>query len=159
MVALNSNCSAVSCGTGSTQEQWLRADLAAHPATCTLAFWHQPRYTSGTSGATAAVQPLWQALADFGADVIVTGHVHNYERFAPQLPNGTLDQAGGIRQFIVGTGGKEHRGFGTVKPNSEVRNGNAFGVLELKLHPSGYDWNFVSEPGSAFTDSGTTACH
>ena len=155
VVVLNSNCSEVSCGKGSVQEQWLRADLAAHPATCTLAYFHQPLFSS--SFTTSAVRPLWQALYDFGADVVVSGHAHNYERFAPQSPTGRADPKG-IRQFVVGTGGESHTSFNGVAPNSQVRNSSTFGVLKLTLHAASYDWKFEPVAGKSFTDSGTAPC-
>jgi hypothetical protein len=160
VIALNSNCGVVSCTAGSAQEQWLRSDLAAHPAACTVAFWHHPRFSSDAEhGNDTAVQPLYQALYDANADLILNGHAHDYERFAPQTATGTADNTRGIREFVVGTGGKSHYGFGTVKANSQVRNGTTFGVLKLTLHANSYDWQFVPEAGQSFTDSGTTACH
>ena len=160
IIVINSNCVNVGgCGAGSPQETWLRADLAANPTACTLAYWHHPRYSSGaTHGSQTFMQPIWQALYDYGADVVLGGHEHNYERFALQGANGGADPFG-IRQFVVGTGGRSHYGFGTVLGNSEVRNSNTYGVLALTLHPDGYDWQFLREVGKTFTDSGTTACH
>jgi hypothetical protein len=105
------------------------------------------------------VKPLWQALYEANADVIIGGHDHDYERFAPQTPDGLADSARGIREFVVGTGGKNHRPFGEVKPNSEVRDATAFGVLKLTLRPKGYDWQFIPEAGRNFTDSGSGTCH
>lgn len=161
IVVLNSNCNQVGgCGTGSPQETWLRADLAAHPQTCTLAYWHHPRFSSGSvHGSNLEVAPLWQALYDHGADVVLAGHEHHYERFAPQDGNGQLDLKAGMRQFVVGTGGRSHYGFGVVQPNSEVRNGDTYGVLELTLQPTGYDWRFVPEAGKTFADVGSGVCH
>jgi hypothetical protein len=161
IIALNGNCSFVGgCFPGSAQEQWLRADLAAHPTGCTLAYWHQARFTSNAEHPNdTALIPLWQALYDHGADVVLSGHAHDYERFAPQTPTGTLDRDFGIRQFVVGTGGASHYGFRAALPNSEVRNGETFGVLKLTLHPNSYAWAFIPAPGSAFNDSGVTACH
>ena len=160
IIALNSNCAYVSCSAGSTQEQWLRADLAANPAPCTLAFWHHPRFTSGTGHSNdISVTPFWQALYDYGADVVLSGHVHNYERFAPQAPNGAADSVRGIREFVVGTGGKSLYASGAGITNSEVRNGSTFGVLKLTLRPTGYDWAFTPEAGKTFTDTGSHACH
>jgi hypothetical protein len=160
IVVLNSECGDVGgCGPGSRQEKWLRADLAAHLASCTLAYWHKPLFSSGGAhGNDLEVAPLWQALYDAGADVVIGGHDHNYERFAPQNPQGETDPVHGIREFVVGTGGKNLRPFGATKPNSEVRNNEAFGVLKLTLHPTGYDWDFVAQAGRGFTDSGSTQC-
>ena len=158
VIALNSNCEEVACDAASPQADWLRADLAAHPNTCTLAYWHHPRFNSSTrTGGRAAVSPLWDILDDGGADVVLTSHAHTYERFAAQTSDGTAD-AGGLRQFIVGTGGRDHHDVDTVAPNSEVRNSGTFGVLEMTLKPAGYDWRFVPVAGESFTDSGTDSC-
>jgi len=160
LVALNSNCApAGGCGSGSPQEQWLKADLAAHPAACTVAYWHHPRFSSGWSGSSTATAALYQDLYDANADLVLVGHDHNYERFASQDPKGTADTARGIRQFVVGTGGEDFDSLVALKPNSEVRNFDTFGVLRLTLHPSSYDWQFVPVSGQRFTDSGTQACH
>ena len=160
LIALNSNCSAVGgCGAGSAQEQWLRADLDAHAsASCTLAYWHHPRFSSGEHGSDSAYQPFWQALYDANADLVLVGHDHDYERFAPQTPSGALDLARGIRQFVSGSGGKSVRTFPTVRPNSEVRDVSSLGVLELTLGATEYSWRFRPAVGS-FTDAGTGSCH
>jgi hypothetical protein len=160
VVALNSNCWVVSCATGSAQERWLRADLAARRGGCTLAYWHHPRFSSGTvHGPTTAVAPLWQALYDYGAEVVLAGHEHNYERFAPLNPSGAVDPARGVRSFVVGTGGHSHYPFGPALPGSEVRNRDTFGVLQLTLKADAFSWQFLPEPGRTFTDSGTAVCH
>lgn len=160
LIALNSNCAAVGgCGAGSPQEQWLAADLAAHPGTCTLAYWHHPRFSSGPHGNDATTDAFWQTLYDAGADVVLNGHDHIYERFAPQSPAGAADPVQGLRQFTVGTGGKNLTGFPIVRANSEVRIANAFGVLEMTLHPNGYTWRFLSASGGAVLDQGASLCH
>jgi hypothetical protein len=160
LVALNSNCSAVGCTAGSEQEQWLRADLAAHPTSCTLAYWHHARYSSGHEGDNTFMQPLWEALDDAGAEIVLSGHSHDYERVAPVDRNGTVNQADGMRQFVVGTGGAFFTGgLDSRIPQSEVAQNDTFGVLFLTLHPTSYDWRFVPEAGKTFTDSGSTACH
>jgi acid phosphatase type 7 len=166
LVALNSQCShppiddgEVDCAAGSAQEQWLRADLAANPRRCTLAYWHHPLISSGLAGFNSAVQPLWQALYDAGVEVVLTGHDHGYERFAPMDPNATRDGARGIRQFVVGTGGKNHQQPRAFQANSEVRGNGSFGVLKLTLQPDAYAWEFVAEPGATFTDQGANDCH
>jgi Ca2+-binding RTX toxin-like protein len=161
LIALNSSdhCIEVACGKGSAQETWLRADLAAHPASCTLAYWHHPRFNSGHDGNATFMDAMFQDLYNADADVVLGGHAHDYERFAPQDPNGKLDRSRGIRQFVVGTGGAFFTAFGSPKANSEVHNGSTYGVLMLTLHPASYDWRFVPEAGKKFTDSGTTACH
>jgi hypothetical protein len=135
--------------------------LAEHRAGCTLAYFHKPLFSSGLKhGHDPEVKPLWDILYHFGADVVVNGHDHDYERFAPQDPNGTADSQHGIREFVVGTGGKNsHRVFGTTQPNSAVHQADTFGVLKLTLHPKSYDWEFVPEAGKTFTDSGTARCH
>jgi hypothetical protein len=158
IVSLNSN---ISMSAGSAQETWLRTDLAATSLTCTLAYWHHPRFSSGTQhGSESSAEPLWQALYDAGAEIVVSGHEHNYERFAPQQPNGTADAVNGIREFVVGTGGTGHyNDLGTQLPNSELFNGTTFGVLKLTLGPGTYSWNFVPVAGETFTDSGSGSCH
>ncbi|MFE2754575.1 DNRLRE domain-containing protein [Actinosynnema sp. NPDC059335] len=157
IVSLNSN---IGTAAGSAQEQWLRADLAASTKPCTAAYWHHPLFTSGANHApSTATRPLFQALYDHNADVVIFGHNHQYERFAPQNPSGGLDTTRGIRTFVAGMGGASHYGFGTIRPNSEVRNSTAYGVLKLTLRSTGFDWQFVPVAGQTFTDSGSTACH
>jgi len=161
IVVINSNCSKIGgCQAGSAQETWLRADLAASTKTCTAAIWHHPLFTSGANHAPATeMLPIFQALYDAGAEVVITGHNHQYERFAPQDPAGVLDLPRGIRHFVAGTGGASHYGFGPAAPNSEVRNGDTYGVLKLTLRTDGYDFEFVPEAGKTFTDSGSGTCH
>ncbi len=160
LIALNSNCWAVGgCWAGSPQERWLRADLAAHPTACTLAFAHHPRYSSGQHGDTGEIAPLFRALYDANADVFLSGHDHLYERLAPSNADDRGDPARGIRQFVVGTGGKDHYPVGRVDSDSELRNTDTFGVLRLTLRPWSYSWQFVPEAGGWFTDSGSTGCH
>jgi chitodextrinase len=159
LIALNSNCGdAGGCSSGSPQGQWLEADLTAHSNMCVLAYWHIPLFSSG-GRAASNTQSFWQALYNHNADLILAGHDHIYERFAPQTPSGTLDTTRGIRQFIVGSGGANHTSLATIFANSEVRNVDTYGVLKLTLHPTSYDWQFVPEAGKTFTDSGTTSCH
>jgi len=162
IVVLNSECAEVGgCEATSLQGQWLKQDLAQHPAGCTLAYFHKPLFSSGGKhGNDPEMKPLWDVLFHAGADVIINGHDHDYERFAPQDPEGHSDTAHGIREFVVGSGGKNsHRAMGEVKPNSEVRNGDTFGVLKMTLHAKAYDWEFVPETGKTFADSGSGACH
>jgi len=145
---------------GSPQEQWLRADLAASTKQCTLAYMHYSRFSSGSvHGSYSAVQPLWQALYDYGAEIAIAGHDHEYERFAPQTPDGHLDTVRGIRAFVVGTGGGGLYSFGTPLPNSQVRNSSTWGVLKLTLADGSYSWEFVPITGQTFTDSGSGTCH
>jgi acid phosphatase type 7 len=161
VIVLNSECEEVGgCIPGSRQEKWLRSDLAAHPVACTLAYFHKPLFSSGAKhGNDPSVKPLFQALYEGNADVVVGGHDHDYERFAPQDPDGKADQKRGIREFVAGTGGKNHRPFGEPLPTSEVRNADSFGVLKLTLRADGYDWQFIPEAGKTFTDSGSGTCH
>ena len=156
IVAINS---VITRSAGSAQEQWLRADLAASQKKCTLAYWHYPRFSSGSvHGSDESMQAIWQALYDYGADVVVSGHEHNYERFAPQTPTGQLDNARGIRQFVAGTGGAGNYSFGVTQPNSEVRYNATPGVLKFTLYADHYDWQFIPTSGS-FTDTGSGSCH
>jgi Calcineurin-like phosphoesterase/RTX calcium-binding nonapeptide repeat (4 copies) len=160
VIVLNSECTdAGGCTPGTPQYQWLAADLAANPTACTLAYWHIPLFSSG-GRAAPNTRHLYQLLYDNKADLILTGHDHIYERFAPQNHFGVRDDVLGIRQFVVGTGGSNHTLIPSVAPNSEVRDNTTFGALKLTLRNSSYDWQFVPEPGSgSFTDSGSTACH
>jgi hypothetical protein len=159
VIALNSQCAFVGgCDAGSAQYRFLQTDLETHPTACTLAFWHKPRFGSGKGGGTSKVAPFWKLLHGAGAEIVLNGHHHIYERFAPQTPSQQAS-ANGIRQFTVGTGGKSHAVFGTIAPNSQVRNNDTYGVLTLTLHLTSYDWRFVPEAGKTFTDSGSTACH
>jgi hypothetical protein len=162
IIALNSECDHVGgCGAGSPEGEWLRQDLAQHPTTCTLAYFHKPLFSSGAAhGYDADMKPLWQMLYAAHADVVIGGHDHDYERFAPQDPEGNADPKRGIREFVVGTGGKNsHRTFAKVQANSETHQADTFGVLKLTLHASGYDWEFVPEAGKSFHDSGSGSCH
>lgn len=160
VIVVNSNCAEIAgCKAGSPQEQWVRADLAAHPAPCTVAMWHHPRYSSGEHGDDKSMRDIWKALYDAGADVVLSGHDHDYERFAPRDADSKADPARGIRQFVVGTGGRnlykwEHRDV-----DSEVRNNQTFGVFKMTLHPKGYDWEFIPVEGESFRDSGSATCH
>lgn len=161
VVVLNSNCGETACGRGSAQDQWLRADVAAHRTACALAYWHHPRFSSGAAhGSTPAMGPLWSALFEAGVDVVLAGHDHTYERFAPLDEAGNVDPERGVRSFVVGTGGRSHYGFREPPlPGSEVRNGDTFGVLSLSLGPDAYDWEFVPTAGWSFTDRGSSRCH
>jgi len=156
IVSLNS---AVRMRARSDQEQWLRADLAASKATCTLAYWHRPRFSSGSHGSSAASAPLWQALYDAGAEVVLVGHDHNYQRFAPQTAAGDRDDARGIRQFVVGTGGGSHYAFPTPIANTEAFNTDSYGVLKFTLYADLYVWEFIPVAGGTFRDAGVGTCH
>jgi len=160
VVALNSNCRLVGgCEAGSPQQEWLKADLAAHPARCTLAYWHHARFSSGLHGSNDVTAGLWQTLHEAGAELVLTGHDHDYERFAPLSPEGRPDPGGGIRQFVVGTGGRSLYPFSTPIAGSQIRSAAAFGVLELTLREAGYHWRFLPVEGSSFTDTGSGTCH
>jgi hypothetical protein len=162
VIVLNSSCEFVAggCGAGSPQERWLRSVLASSHAACTVALWHEPVFSSGTPHRAFPIyEPFWQALHDYGADVVLVASDHLYERFALQTPAGAADPRYGLRQFTVGTGGRSHQPLQSPAPNSEVRNGDTYGVLALTLHAGSYDWRFVPEAGRTFTDSGTAACH
>jgi hypothetical protein len=157
VVVLNSS---VARGPNSDQIRWLRADLAASSSACTLAIFHHPRFNSGGNhGDNRSVGTFWQALYEGGADVIVNGHEHIYERFGPQTPLAEPDPARGIRQFTVGTGGRSHYHIGRIRANSEVRESDSWGVLKLTLSNGGYAWEFVPVAGSTFRDSGSAVCH
>jgi hypothetical protein len=153
--ALNSE---VDMSAGSAQEQWLRVELAAHPASCILAYWHQPRFSSGSHGGSVRAAAIWQVLAAAGADVVLVGHDHHYERFAPQTPDGAPDPYTGMRQFIVGTGGVGLREVEEAADNSEVIADDTWGVLKLTLDTDRYAWEFVPIAGQSFTDQGEGSC-
>ncbi len=179
VVALNSMCEQVDgCDAISPMVTWLEEDLENNPKTCTLAYFHHPLFSSGKHGTVDAdlmktnMTPTWDALYAAGADVVISAHDHDYERFAPQDPEGNPDPERGITEFVVGTGGRAlydwpltkteefPDGVFIPKPNSIVRNNETHGVLKLTLHPSSYDWQFVPVPGEGdFTDSGTGHCH
>jgi hypothetical protein len=159
LIALNSNCGDVGgCDASTPEGRWLAQDLAAHRNRCTLAYWHIPLFSSG-GRAARNTQPFWSQLYDAGADLVLTGHDHIYERFAPQRPDGVADAQNGIREFVVGTGGANHTSIASVARNSEVRDVTTFGVLELTLSDGSYAWQFRPQSGGRFTDSGTNACH
>jgi hypothetical protein len=154
------------CKAGSPQEQWLKADLAAHANQCTLAYWHRPLFTSGVSFGVnlgdSAMHDVWEDLYDAHADLVLNAHAHIYERFAPQDPSGDDDPTNGITEIVVGTGGGDHGSVGEIAANSEVRDNTTFGVLKLTLHPTSFDWQFLPEAASGngtFTDAGSQACH
>jgi fibronectin type 3 domain-containing protein len=161
MIALNSECAQVGgCGKGSPQEVWLRSDLAANPNVCTMAYWHRPRFSSSsTTPSSTTFRAFWTALYNAGADVVLAGHAHDYERFAPQTADGAADAAKGLREFVVGTGGDGFQTMGTPIANSVVRQNTSFGILKMTLHAGGYDWQFMPAAGYSFTDSGTASCH
>jgi len=165
IVVLNTNCDSSQlggCAEGSPEEIWLKQDLAAHPGACTLAYGHHALFSSGLFPKHAEHRELrafWQDLYDAHADLILAGHEHSYERFAPQNPEGNSDPENGIREIVVGTGGRSHTPMGYAKPNSEVRDDKTYGVLKLTLFPGKYSWEFIPVPGKTFHDSGEGTCH
>ncbi|HNT56078.1 MAG TPA: metallophosphoesterase [Anaerolineaceae bacterium] len=161
ILSLNSNCERIGgCGPGSPQYEWLLNELAAHPEGCTLAYWHHPLFTSGEHGPSVDVAPLWDVLYAVGAEVVINGHDHHYERFAPQSPAGVLDEAYGVRQFIVGTGGALLRELpGDRMANSQAAVIGYHGVLRLGLYVDGYSWQFITAPDGLVLDEGRAECH
>ncbi len=161
IIVLNSECAEVhGCQEGSPQEIWLRDDLQAHHSSCTLAYWHRPLFSSVfPSQRDRSFEKFWKDLYDAGADVVLNGHDHHYERFAPQDPDGRPDPSKGIREFVVGTGGQSHDQFGPPLPNSEIRDATAFGVLRVTLHAKSYEWRFIPVAGKTFHDQGAASCH
>ena len=157
LYALNSN---IPMNAGSPQETWLQLDLAANPRACVLAYWHHPRFSAGRYGDDTKSEAIWRVLYDAKAEVVVNGHDHNYQRYAPMSPAGAVAQEGGIREFVVGTGGNEPYEL-VPRPDGtrEVADDLTIGVLKLTLLRHGYDWQFVSEPGKTFTDRGSGVCH
>ena len=156
IIMLNSN---IDMGAGSPQLTWLEAELKANPAQCSLSIWHHPRFSSGLHGSDKRSSAVWDALFKAGVDVIVNGHDHDYERFAPQTPLGITDAARGIRQFVIGTGGAGLRGFLLPRAGSEVKNAQTWGVIRLTLNANSYSWRFIPVAGKTFTDTGSSPCH
>ena len=157
---LNSNCAAIGgCDPGSAQERWLLDDLAANPRRCVLAMWHHPRFSSGQHGNNSVTQAFWDALYKAGAELVLNGHDHTYERFAPQTPTGQADSSGGIVEIIAGTGGRSHYQFVKIRANSLVRNNTTYGVLRLVLSDDGWSSEFIPVPGGSFSDSASGTCH
>jgi hypothetical protein len=155
VIMLNSE---VPSGTGSPQMDWLRTELAGSPTACTAVIWHRPLFSSGLNGNNPDMRDVWRTLYEFNVDLVINGHDHTYERFAPQDPDGRPDAARGIREFIVGTGGAPLYPFPMIRPNSEVR-GAAWGVAVFTLNDRGYQWQFVPVDGVDFQDSGSASCH
>ena len=137
---------------------WLKADLAATTKSCVLAYWHHARFSSGDHGSSTQMSTVWDVLYQANADVVVEGHDHNYERFAPMTASGVRDDARGLRSFVVGTGGTGLRAFSTIQPNSEFRDNASFGVIKFDLSEGAYGWSFVTTKGTTL-DSGSARCH
>jgi acid phosphatase type 7 len=165
IVVLNTNCDAKDlggCGAGSPQETWLKEDLAKHPRACMLGYGHHALFSSGVFKKHAVhpeLKQLWEDLYAAHADLVLAGHEHSYERFAPQDPEGKADPANGIREIVAGTGGRSHDLLGFATPNSEVREWDTYGVLKLTLSPGKYTWEFIPEEGKTFHDAGSGVCH
>jgi hypothetical protein len=155
VLALNSNLHG---NAGSAQHAWVQADLATNRAQCVLAYWHHPRFSSGPNGSDTTMRDIWRLLQDAGAELVLSGHDHGYERFAPQDADGRLDTSRGIRQFVVGTGGYRLYDQRGGLPNVDARDDRTWGVLNLTLRPAGYDWEFVPIAGQSYRDQGTAAC-
>ena len=160
VIVLDGNCGLVgrACGSGSEQTKWLKQDLAASTARCTVALLHQPRFSSGQHGNDGGVRPLWDALYAAGADLVLDGHDHDYERFAPQDPDGSADPTRGITEIVAGTGGAELTSFKDARPNSLVRIHDAYGVVELTLLADSWSFRFLDVDGTV-RDQGTGTCH
>ena len=164
IVALNTNCYVKDlggCAKGSPQEEWLRKDLAEHPDSCVLAYGHHALFSSGVFRSHAVhteLKDIWQDLYAAHAALVLAGHEHSYERFGPQGPDGHADPINGIREIVVGTGGRSHDPLGFAHANSEVRNTDTYGVIKLTLSPEHYTWQFIPEAGKTFTDSGSGVC-
>lgn len=160
VVVLNSNCAAVGgCGPESPQARWLAADLSQNSRPCSIAYWHHPRFSSGPHGNHESLQAFWQILYGAGVEVVVNGHDHLYERFLPQTPSAVRDEARGIQQFTIGTGGRSLYRVRTSKPNSAVRDSSTFGVLRLTLWQDRYGWDFVAVGRAEIKDAGSRRCH
>jgi hypothetical protein len=160
VIALNSECDEIGgCTERSPQLRWLRADLEANRQRCTLAYWNRPRFSSGQHGGQTTMAAFWHQLYAGGVDVVLNGRAYDYERFAPQNPVGQRDLVRGIRQFVVGTGGRHLEEFEKIQRNSEKRSSVAYGVLQLTLRPADYEWRFVPTTPDGFTDTGAASCH
>jgi len=165
IVVLNTNCNFAGvggCASGNPQEVWLRQDLSEHANSCILTYGHHALFSSGifrSHSVHSELKPLWDDLYAAHADLMLAGHEHSYERFGPQDPQGRPDAMRGIREIVVGTGGRSHDLLGLALPNSEVRNSDTFGILKVTLSSHGYTWEFIPEEGGTFRDSGTGTCH
>jgi hypothetical protein len=160
VVSLNSNCDVVdACSADSAQVKWLRADLKKNARYCTAAFWHHPLYSSGLEhGNDPMTRPLWQILERHRAELVLTGHDHDFEAFPRQDALGVRDRSRGIAEFVVGTGGKSQYPFGPVQPNSLVRHANVFGFMALRLKRGAFTWRFVNDQGESLS-TGSSRCH
>lgn len=142
------------------QLTWLRTDLTTHPTRCALAIAHRPRFSSGNTGSSPGMGTVFQILYDNGVELLISGNDHDYERFAPQAPDQTVDSAAGVVQLVVGTGGKSHGRINLpLVANSIAQNDDSYGVLRLVLHPTSYEWRFIPVPGRTFSDAGQRSCH
>jgi len=161
IIVLNSICDRIGgCDAASPEVAWLRTELATTPARCSLAVIHNPRFSSGRKENEPRVQPLWEELQNAAVEMVLSGDNHTYERLSPMTPTGETDPSG-IRQFVVGTGGRSHYSFaeGAIHPNTEARDDQTFGVLKLTLRDGSYEWEFLPEAGKTFSDAGQADCH
>lgn len=163
IVSLDSNCDLAGnggCAAGSRTMKWLKADLELNSKPCTLVYFHHPRWSSNSpNGGVAKMDEAWKIMYAANVDVVLSGHAHSYERFAPMTPTGAVNWSRGIRSFVVGTGGANLKSFSSARTGSQVRNGGTHGVLKLVLRAAGYSWNFIPVAGKTFTDSGSDSCH
>ena len=141
------------------QLAWLKADLARNKTYCTLAYWHHPMFSSGGHGSDSRMEAAWKILAAAGADLVLAAHDHDYERFAPKDANGNRDDARGMRQFVVGTGGAKLSLFLLQRADSEAKDNSTHGVLKLTLKQRGYEWEFLPVTEGGYTDHGAALCH
>lgn len=161
LIGLNAQCSRKNvggCSATSPQTQWLEADLAATTQPCTLAFWHQPLFTGSGTGKATTYQPWWNSLYAAGADVVLNGHRHNYLRFGALNPSGAPDAAGGITEYVAGTGGESLQSFSTTANPQPLYKRKGFGYLRMNLEESGWSSQFVTSTG-AVVDSFSGTCH
>lgn len=156
VIALNT---VLEIGPGSPQLEWLRTELGSSPAHCTVVYGHDPRFSSGEHGSEEDLDHVWRVLHEFGVELLVSGHDHNYERFAPLSADAAPDPDHGVQQFVVGTGGAYLRPLTDRLPHSAVADATSHGLLKLTLHTDRYEWEFVPVRGDTFTDRGSRACH
>ena len=156
VIALNTN---IPADAGSPQQAWLQSDLKGHLGRCTIAYMHHPRFSSGSHAERDKLIPIWRTFARYGVSVVIAGHDHMYERFAPLDTNGAPDSVNGVRQFVVGTGGAHRSRIDTVLPGSDVHSTDSFGLIRFSLLKDRYHWTFMPVKKHAFTDDGDAACH
>jgi acid phosphatase type 7 len=157
--ALNSNCDSIGgCDKNSPQIKWLKQTLLSNPSQCSLAYWHHPRFSSGRHGNAAFMQDMWALVAKAGVEIVLSGHDHTYERFAPLDSSGKPNPKG-TRAFVIGTGGRSFYAFSNPQAHSQIKQNSSLGVTKFVLEPNGYSWEFIAASGSNFKDSGTGKCY